>query len=310
MSELSTPPEFFPVFIRVAIVVLFSTVMVAVVSAIRHFGGRRDDGKEKAVSSLWARAGVWVVIALTILLTDAAGPLGFSLMLAAASVVAYGELGRVAQRGGVPVSVHFGQGVSAILIVTAGFGDARIFGATLFVALLSYFFAQILNPENDRLARVYGGLGILLHLTLPLVLLVLLRFRPDGFAVVAWICLVVCFNDVMAMFGGLLVGRTPLFPRLSPAKTVEGTLLGLLGALGAAALMRFVLPGPSDFVYYGASLALALAGCAGDLAASGLKRAAGVKDFGRILPGHGGIMDRLDSLLFAVPVGYILLSFF
>jgi phosphatidate cytidylyltransferase len=303
----SPPPELMPVFTRVALVLAFSTAMVAVVSIVRRFA-RRKDGKDKAASSLWPRAGVWFLIAFLLLSADAAGPVGLSVVMALIAVVACGELARVAHKAGVDVPLRSAQVVTAVIVLAAGFGHDVLL-VVLAVVLPAYLFTLILTPENGRLARAYGSLGILVHLALPLVLLVLLRHRPDGFTAFAWIFLVVCFNDVMAMFGGLLVGRTPLLPAISPAKTLEGTLLGLVGAMGAAALMRFGFPAQSATAYYAGSLAIALAGCAGDLAASALKRAAGAKDFGTSLPGHGGVMDRLDSLLFAIPVGYVLLMF-
>jgi phosphatidate cytidylyltransferase len=310
MTGWSAPAELVPVFGRVAAVLVFSTLMVCVVSVLRHFSRRRNDGKEKAASTLWPRAGVWAVIALVLLAADAAGPIGLALLLAGIAVVASGEVCRVVAAAGLTVPPTPTRILAAITILAAGIGGGATLIAVLLVMLPAYFFALIVTPRKGGAARAYGGTGILLYLALPLALLVLLRLRPDGFTVVAWIFLVVCFNDVMAMFAGLLIGRTPLAPTISPSKTVEGTAIGLVGALGAAALMRFAFSAEPAPVYYAASLAIALAGCCGDLAASALKRAAGAKDFGLCLPGHGGVMDRLDSLLFAAPVGFIAVHLF
>jgi phosphatidate cytidylyltransferase len=250
-----------------------------------------------------------VAISATLLAADAAGPIGLAIVMAGIAVTAYGEVCRVLQSGGFPVSATCGRIATGIVILAAGMGGGALLLGTL-IAFPVVFLMIILTPESGRLARAYGSLGVLAHVAFPPALLVLLRARPDGFTIVAWIVLVVCFNDVMAMFGGLLAGRTPLFRKISPGKTLEGFVLGLMGALGAAALMRFAFPLPSAPVYFGASLVLALAGCAGDLAASALKRAAGAKDFGACLPGHGGVMDRLDSLLFAAPAGYLAVTLF
>lgn len=145
----------------------------------------------------------------------------------------------------------------------------------------------------------------LAYVGLPLGLVVLLRRADAGFALVVWTTAIVGICDVTSMFGGLAFGRHRLIPRLSPAKTLEGTVAGLLGALVAAALLRFALPPVPAAAYYAAALLVALAGNAGDLFASAIKRAGGVKDFGAALPGHGGIMDRIDSLLFAVPMVWV-----
>lgn len=149
----------------------------------------------------------------------------------------------------------------------------------------------------------------LIWVGLPLTLLVLLRNRPDGFGVVAWVFMVVAFSDILAMVGGLLAGRTPFMASVSPGKTVEGLVAGLAGGLLAAWLVGFALPNARLAPYLFASLALSVAGVVGDLAASAVKRRAGLKDFGAALPGHGGVMDRLDSLLGAAPVAYLIVRF-
>jgi phosphatidate cytidylyltransferase len=109
------------------------------------------------------------------------------------------------------------------------------------------------------------------------------------------------------------MGRIKLAPHASPGKTVEGGVAGLVGAVAAAGLLAWW--GPSGFEGAGLSVPMALAiglvlgagAQAGDLAESVLKREAGVKDSGSILPGHGGALDRLDALLFAFPLAWLLL---
>jgi phosphatidate cytidylyltransferase len=140
----------------------------------------------------------------------------------------------------------------------------------------------------------------------PLVLIWLLRHSDGGFYRVSWLFVTIALADVVAMFGGMYFGRRRIFPILSPGKTLEGTAAGLIGALAAAAMLRDGFTGVAPAVYYGCTALLFAAGMAGDLAASGLKRQAGIKDFGTALPGHGGVMDRLDSLLLAAPVAYFL----
>ncbi len=143
----------------------------------------------------------------------------------------------------------------------------------------------------------------------PLVLLVLLRNQPNGFGVVCWVFIVVAFSDIFAMFGGLIAGRTRFMPSMSPAKTVEGLIAGVAGGLGGALMIRFALPDSGLTAYLFASFVLIVAGIVGDLAASAVKRRVGLKDFGSALPGHGGVMDRLDSTLAAAPVAYVLATF-
>lgn len=125
--------------------------------------------------------------------------------------------------------------------------------------------------------------------------------------VVAW------FGDSAAYFAGHRWGRTKLIPSVSPGKTVVGAVGGLLGAVAGSVLCGVLLLGP----YTGLALSVAAAALIGvvvgvvaqlgDLAESLLKREAGVKDSGTLFPGHGGVLDRFDSILFALPVTYLLL---
>ncbi|HXH48207.1 MAG TPA: phosphatidate cytidylyltransferase [Terriglobia bacterium] len=109
--------------------------------------------------------------------------------------------------------------------------------------------------------------------------------------------LVVAATDAFAQLGGRLLGGRLLCPRLSPGKRVSGALCGIVAGAGMGLLLG---------LQPGAAVAVALAGQAGDLTASKVKRAAGVKDFGNALPGHGGLMDRFDSLWGAAPLGAFL----
>jgi phosphatidate cytidylyltransferase len=113
-------------------------------------------------------------------------------------------------------------------------------------------------------------------------------------------------TDTFAYFVGRTVGRTPLAPTLSPGKTVEGALGGLAGAVivGLCFGLWIHLPWVHSLVVGGIA---GLAGQIGDLFESALKREAGIKDFGRIMPGHGGMLDRVDSLLFVIPLVYLYL---
>lgn len=112
-------------------------------------------------------------------------------------------------------------------------------------------------------------------------------------------------GDAAAFFVGHAIGRRPLAPRISPGKTIEGAIGGLAGAAAAALAVRALgLPLLPLTHALGLGVAVAAAGTVGDLFESLLKRWAGVKDSGRLFPGHGGMLDRLDSLLFGAPVLY------
>lgn len=172
----------------------------------------------------------------------------------------------------------------------------------------------MLNPDPAHGLLDAGGnlLGIL-YIALPLSLLLLLRPDPGpayvpraGHELLA-VLLAVWISDSMAYFVGRALGRRRLLPRLSPGKTVEGFIAGLIApVLLLLAAGPWLLPGRSPLFAGLAGLLLALAAIGGDLFESLLKRSAGVKDSSRLLPGHGGVLDRLDSLLTAFPAWYVL----
>jgi len=125
----------------------------------------------------------------------------------------------------------------------------------------------------------------------------------------AWRMLMLVFivgwSDVFAFFVGHAFGRRRLAPRVSPGKSVEGAIGGLVGgAIGALAVRAMGLPALPLAHALGLGIVVAAAGILGDLDESLLKRWAGVKDSGSIFPGHGGMLDRLDGLLFGAPVLY------
>ncbi len=136
--------------------------------------------------------------------------------------------------------------------------------------------------------------------------LVLLRSLADGPYWILFLLLITWTGDAAAFYGGRALGRTPLAPRISPNKTVEGAVLGLAGAVGAAFLGARWMAGkvsPRDALIVG--LLLGMAAQLGDLTESMFKRSAGVKDSGALIPGgHGGLLDKLDGLIFAAPVFY------
>lgn len=130
----------------------------------------------------------------------------------------------------------------------------------------------------------------------------------DGWKLLLFAFAVIWGTDTGAYFIGSACGRTPLAPRLSPHKTVEGAVGGLLVGTLAGVLAGLVLQLPL-FWLLGTGLLTSFAGQVGDLFESFLKRIAGLKDSGVFLPGHGGVLDRFDSALFALPVVYYLALF-
>jgi phosphatidate cytidylyltransferase len=150
----------------------------------------------------------------------------------------------------------------------------------------------------------------MLYIGLTLSYLVAVRLLPDGEWLLFFLLLVTWAADTAAYYVGTLYGRRRLAPTISPKKTVEGLAGGLIGATIAAFVARWTfVPEFSVFDTVVLAVLLTLVGLWGDLVESAIKRGAGVKDSGGLLPGHGGMLDRLDSLLFAAPAFYYYVAF-
>jgi phosphatidate cytidylyltransferase len=157
------------------------------------------------------------------------------------------------------------------------------------------------------LELVFRQMVGVVYIPLSLALLILLRQQPEGFLWIFTLIFAVFAGDTLAFYTGTYLGRRKLCPRISPGKTVEGALGGLGGNLLAAVVMKFFFPpiwGWGALLLY--CLGTGVAGQVGDLFESQMKRVAGIKDSGGLLPGHGGMLDRIDALLFASPVAYAL----
>jgi phosphatidate cytidylyltransferase len=144
---------------------------------------------------------------------------------------------------------------------------------------------------------------------IPVLLSFLVAFRTGehGTQWTFWLLCIVAAGDTGAFYAGTYLGRHKLCPWVSPKKTVEGSIGGLAANLVVALLFQQVLlPTLSVLPCTVFALAVGIAGQVGDLFASEFKRSAGIKDSGSLLPGHGGFLDRLDALLFATPLAYLL----
>ncbi|WP_067931360.1 phosphatidate cytidylyltransferase [Alicyclobacillus kakegawensis] len=136
-----------------------------------------------------------------------------------------------------------------------------------------------------------------------------LRGLADGWLWL-WLLLIgIWMTDTSAYMIGRRVGGPKLWPAISPAKTVSGAAAGVMGAIvGVLVFAWLVRPSHHMWAYVVLGAAISVAGQLGDLIESAYKRTAGVKDSGRLLPGHGGLLDRVDSLIFAAPFALLLVS--
>ncbi len=175
-------------------------------------------------------------------------------------------------------------------------------------------------PLHQVLPDTAQGLFGLIWIAYPLTLIPILWKQEDGLALILLLMLSVWAGDTAALYVGKAIGRHKLAPRLSPGKTWEGSAASILGSLAAAGLLILIsdrLSARGNILIHIAepvwqTLAIAailnIAAQLGDLLESAVKRGAGVKDSGTMLPGHGGILDRIDALLLAAPVLWFTLT--
>lgn len=200
-------------------------------------------------------------------------------------------------------------GLAAVIPAAASSGRPDCLLGSLFLALFVPGVRSLLSNRDLRvrwedLQVCFFGI---LYVSFSLSHFVLLRNRDDWKPWIFFILIVTYLGDVAAYFSGSRWGRTKLSPRLSPKKTVEGALGALVASVLGGYVCKIVFfPSLTSLQVLWVSAVLSVSGQLGDLVESLVKRCYDTKDSGRMLPGHGGILDRIDSILFAGPVGYYL----
>ncbi len=178
-----------------------------------------------------------------------------------------------------------------------------------FFIIIAYFLYRY-KDLDDKFAFLCRLIFGLLYIGMLGAHLLLLRFLPDGSAWLIVATAITAGSDTAAYLVGKAIGKTKLCPNISPNKTVEGAVGGVLAGLIAGVGFAFLfLPAINWLFLMCVSILLSIVGIAGDLTESIIKRGTGTKDSGKCLAGHGGILDRVDSLLFVGPVLYYLLIF-
>lgn len=245
-----------------------------------------------------------------------APPLCFLLLVSAATVLALDEFFLLATQSQLEILRLPGHG-SSLLLLASFYGSPVNSWPVLFVLAASclLFFALALR-RGDRFERVLPGVAAtvlgLVYISLTLGLLVALQRSSTAWGPgknwIFFLLLVVWFGDTGAYYAGRALGRHALAPRISPKKTIEGAVGGVLGNVLAAFLgQQFFFPEVPFIQLFLLSILLGAVSQIGDLSESLLKRGAGVKDSSNLLPGHGGMLDRIDGVLFASPLmfGYV-----
>ncbi len=198
----------------------------------------------------------------------------------------------------------FVAGTSSAVWVLTGKAELALMSlslGTLALMLGHLRLAEDMAAVGPRLSAALAGL---LYCVLPLSHLGLLYRLGPGWKLVLLVLVCTFSSDTGAYFTGRALGKHPFAPRVSPKKTWEGAIGGLFFSVLACQLWRGVMPELSAVDATVLGLGAGFLGQLGDLSESLIKRSAGVKDSGRILPGHGGVLDRFDAVAFAAPIVY------
>lgn len=256
---------------------------------------------------VWIKLTVHLAVMVVLIAIGAAGPFAFATLAAVVAWIGWSELLRALETRYGPIVFKptlcaLGAALPLVPLVVGArplaFSVAVLALAGVAVAWIAMA-APILStrrppPLHGLLAATFGASIV----SFPLGLLVVLDGRAYG--LFAFLVMVVASHDGFAEGTGRLIGRGSLWPAISPAKTLGGTLGAVAGAMLVAAFLGFLVPWslPLRLAIAAGTIALAIVG---DLLASSIKRETAIKDFGSLLPAHGGLLDRFDSLLFAAP---------
>ncbi len=201
------------------------------------------------------------------------------------------------------------------LILLPGYFDTSIIFAAFFVYALILACHMLYYYGEFKFAEMATAVFCIIYLPVPLLSLLMIRGQEQGFFLL-WIALGGAWvTDSFAYFSGRLFGKHKLCPSVSPKKTVEGSVGGSICTVVVGMLYGFFVGryGGAEVNYIAlaaVSLVCAAVSQIGDLTASVIKREKGIKDFGNIMPGHGGFIDRFDSMLFVAPAVYLFNSIF
>ncbi|HWH01758.1 MAG TPA: phosphatidate cytidylyltransferase [Pilimelia sp.] len=276
----------------------------------REAAARSRGRPSRAGRNLPAAIGVGVGLAALVLAPLFLWRPGFLLVVGVAVAVATWELAAAIRAGGAraPLPPLLAGGLGMVALAWFVGLDALALG--LLVTVLACMVWRLADGPANYQQDVGAATLIAVYVPFLAGFGALLAAPPDGDLRVLATLAAVVLSDTGGYVAGVLLGRHKMAPSVSPGKSWEGFGGSVLAsALGSALLLLLLF----DVAWWrGALFGLALAAAAvlGDLAESLVKRDLGVKDMSRLLPGHGGLMDRLDSILFAVPVGYLLLSLF
>lgn len=259
----------------------------------------------------------WQEYMLTRIITSAVGiviffgalfapPVVFSAAIFAVTAIMLAEMFKVLSAGRAVNAAGF---VCAAVIAAGTLADV-LMPAVIAVMVIYLVMSVLMHTKiNAKDIFAHGFVSVFITLFMCFIIRTRMMFRVGD---VMWVFIMAWMTDTGAYFAGVFLGKHKLVPHISPKKTVEGAVGGIVICVASCVLYRYIMSAIYGFsvsaLSYAAYAAAGLIGSAlaqiGDFSASCIKRDYGVKDYGSILPGHGGLMDRFDSVVFIAPYAY------
>ena len=231
------------------------------------------------------------------------------LLVGAFGLIGVWEFQTMLAKQQITLQPHLFFGAGGLFALGTIFGGHLGLTLTLAMAVVAWLFYYLLFANLKTMGELMPvGLGLLGMLWIPWAMnyFTLLHHLPHGTKLIFFLLFVIWASDTLAYFGGRWIGKTPLAPTISPKKTIEGSLCGIVGAVVVGLVYSAALPEMGWGKAIGVAIVIAVLGQMGDLVESKLKRLCDVKDSGTIFPGHGGMLDRVDALLTTAPIFYYL----
>lgn len=182
---------------------------------------------------------------------------------------------------------------------------------SLFLLLIFIFFYSIINSKQNHITDIVFSMFSYVYTSTLFMYFILMRNLFNGIYFIWWVFITTWACDTGAFFTGIFFGKNKLAPNISPHKTIEGSVGGILFSIAASIIYtRLILPEIVFFDSLAVGFLIGVFSQIGDLSASLIKRYCNIKDFSKIIPGHGGILDRFDSTLFSFPAAYYYIILF
>ncbi len=268
-------------------------------------------------SAINARAGrklgpsilVSLAILAVVFLTISFAPPLFAIFAWVAILLAGRELTKAYKAGGIELPVNAISVAITLLLAAAWFGRVSGLAVAIAIAIPCVLVYMLLRDPKDFVRKSTAAAFAIFYLAFLGGFILLLAHDKEGLARIFTLVVLVSCNDTFAYIFGVLIGKHPLAPAISPKKTWEGLVGSIIATtIGSALVFQFALD-HTWWIGAGIGLVAVVTSTCGDLIESAVKRDLAIKDMGTILPGHGGILDRIDSVLFTGPAVWFALEF-